>query len=121
MFQEITINNELDHPSFIKLHAVYEGDNTFYMVMDLVDGKSLRDELLNHKAGFPEDIVRTIMIVREQELMVKQILKGIEYMHAKNIMHRDLKPENIIMQKKSDLQSLKIVDFGLATHCDIDK
>jgi calcium-dependent protein kinase len=42
-------------------------------------------------------------------------------MHQKNIMHRDLKPENIMMLKKSDLQSLKIVDFGLATHCDIDK
>lgn len=45
MFQEISINNELDHPSFIKLHAVYEGDNTFYMVMDLLEGKSLHDEL----------------------------------------------------------------------------
>lgn len=42
-------------------------------------------------------------------------------MHAKNIMHRDIKPENIMMQKKNDLKSLKIVDFGLATHCDIDK
>ncbi len=36
-------------------------------------------------------------------------------------MHRDLKPENIMMLKKGDLNSLKIVDFGLATHCDIEK
>lgn len=42
-------------------------------------------------------------------------------MHSKNIMHRDLKPENIMMLKKGDLNSLKIVDFGLATHCDIEK
>jgi calcium-dependent protein kinase len=42
-------------------------------------------------------------------------------MHSKNIMHRDLKPENIMFLKKNDLSSLKIVDFGLATHCDIDK
>jgi serine/threonine protein kinase len=63
MFQEITLNNELDHPSFIKLHAVYEGDNTFYMVMDLLEGRSLHQELQNHKSGFPLDIVKTIMIV----------------------------------------------------------
>ncbi|CAK91234.1 unnamed protein product (macronuclear) [Paramecium tetraurelia] len=112
MFQEISINNDLDHPSFIKLHAVYEGDNTFYMVMDLLEGKSLHDELNSHKNGFPEEIVRNVMW---------QILTGIEYMHKKNIMHRDLKPENIMLQRKSDLNSLKIVDFGLATYCNIDK
>ncbi|CAD8057533.1 unnamed protein product [Paramecium sonneborni] len=112
MFQEISINNTLDHPSFIKLHAVYEGDNTFYMVMDLLEGRSLHDELNNHKNGFPEDIVRNIMW---------QILTGIEYMHEKQIMHRDLKPENIMLLKKGDLNSLKIVDFGLATYCNVDK
>ena len=37
-------------------------------------------------------------------------------MHDKNIMHRDLKPENLMLMKKGDLNSLKIVDFGLATH-----
>ena len=42
-------------------------------------------------------------------------------MHSKNIMHRDLKPENIMLQKKGDLNSLKIVDFGLATYSNIDK
>jgi len=45
MFQEISLNNELTPPSFIKLHAVYEGDNTFYMVVDLFSGKSLHEEL----------------------------------------------------------------------------
>ncbi|CAD8143691.1 unnamed protein product [Paramecium octaurelia] len=112
MFQEIAINNDLDHPSFIKLHAVYEGDNTFYMVMDLLEGKSLHEELNNHKNGFSEDIVRNIMW---------QILTGIEYMHEKQIMHRDLKPENIMLLRKDDLNSLKIVDFGLATYCNVNK
>lgn len=42
-------------------------------------------------------------------------------MHSKNIMHRDLKPENIMLLRKGDLNNLKIVDFGLATHCDIEK
>ena len=94
------------------MHAVYEGDNTFYMVMDLLEGKSLHDEMNNHKNGFPEEIAKNIML---------QILTGIEYMHSKNIMHRDLKPENIMLQRKNDLGSLKIVDFGLATSTDVDK
>lgn len=36
-------------------------------------------------------------------------------MHSLDVMHRDLKPENLMLMKKSDLNSLKIVDFGLAT------
>lgn len=63
MFQEIRIQRMMDHPSFIKLHSVYEGDNTFYMVMDLLEGKSLHDELNNHRSGFPLEICRTIMLV----------------------------------------------------------
>jgi len=42
-------------------------------------------------------------------------------MHGKNIMHRDLKPENIMLLKKGDLNTLKIVDFGLATYCNTEK
>lgn len=49
MFQEISISRKMDHPSFVSLHAVYEGDNTFYMVMDLVEGKSLHDEMSRHR------------------------------------------------------------------------
>ena len=53
----------MEHPSFIKLYEVYEGDNTFYMVMDLLEGKSLHDELANHKNGFPIEIAKTMMFV----------------------------------------------------------
>lgn len=42
-------------------------------------------------------------------------------MHEKLIMHRDLKPENIMLLRKGDLNSLKIVDFGLATYCNLEK
>ena len=48
-------------------------------------------------------------------------MQGLAFMHSKNIMHRDIKPENIMLQKKGDLNSLKIVDFGLATYCDVEK
>lgn len=61
MFLEIQIQSRLSHPSFIKLYEVYEGDNTFYMVMDLLDGKSLHDELKNNKEGFQLETVKIIM------------------------------------------------------------
>ena len=51
------------HPSFISLHAVYEGDSTFYMVMDLIEGKSLHGELNHYPSGFPIEICKTIMLV----------------------------------------------------------
>jgi len=45
---------------------------------------------------------------------MKGLLKGLAHMHNKNIIHRDIKPENCIFKDKNDLNSLKIVDFGLS-------
>jgi len=50
----------------------------------------------------------------EASQILKGILKGIQYIHEKNIVHRDLKPENIIFGAEDDLESIKIVDFGLS-------
>lgn len=48
------------------------------------------------------------------------ILFGLKYLDAKNIMHRDIKPENIILSDEKELNNecLKIVDFGLSEFCD---
>jgi len=42
-------------------------------------------------------------------------LEGIRFIHENNIIHRDLKPENIMFKEENNFNSLKIVDFGLAT------
>lgn len=50
-------------------------------------------------------------------IILKGILKGVEYLHSKNIMHRDLKLENIMFKNKLDqeiCENIKIIDFGLA-------
>lgn len=46
---------------------------------------------------------------------MKKILETLEYLHSKNIIHRDIKPENIIFKTKNDVDSLVLIDFGLAT------
>jgi serine/threonine protein kinase len=55
---------------------------------------------------FSEDEILTIM---------KQLLSAIEHIHYKEYIHRDIKHENILFSDKNDLQSLRLVDFGLST------
>ncbi|CAK59922.1 unnamed protein product (macronuclear) [Paramecium tetraurelia] len=105
-FQEIEINNQLQHPTFVKVKEVYQGETSFYIVMDLLKGKTLQLYLGYHK---PFQLEQTKQIMHA-------LLEGIEFMHSKNIMHRDIKPENIILEVKGGQVRLKIVDLGLATY-----
>ena len=51
----------------------------------------------------------------EASLILKKILSAIDYLHNNHICHRDIKPENIMLSKENDLNSIKIIDFGLST------
>lgn len=44
---------------------------------------------------------------------MKGILEGVNYIHSKNIIHRDLKPVNIMIKDPNDLNTVKLIDFGL--------
>ncbi|KRX03324.1 Protein kinase-like domain [Pseudocohnilembus persalinus] len=113
-----SLHNELkvmrsvdDSEDNIKLHEVYQGDNTFYLVMELLEGPSLYDEIKQYSdTSFPEESIYNIL---------KALVKGVAHCAKKGIMHRDLKPENMMFYQKSPFQDkhkgLKIVDFGLAT------
>ncbi len=52
--------------------------------------------------------------------VIKNILKGLEYLSDHRIIHRDLKPENIMFRKQNSTDAV-ICDFGLATHADAEK
>ena len=51
----------------------------------------------------------------EASQVMKSLLKGVAYVHARDIVHRDLKPENILLSTQDEIcQAVKIVDFGLS-------
>ena len=80
---------ELDHINSMKLKEVQESDNCIYMIMELMKGGNLNDYLKLHNNLKQNEIA----------IIMRGILKGINYLHSKNIMHRDLKPENILLRK----------------------
>ncbi|HET8773628.1 MAG TPA: protein kinase [Thermoanaerobaculia bacterium] len=97
--------SSLSHPNLCALYDVGEldqsGTTTPYLVMELLEGETLRDRLDDSRLS-----------VRKSLLWASQIASGLAAAHAKGVIHRDLKPENVFITS-GDL--LKILDFGLAT------
>jgi len=108
MLNEIEIMRNLDHENIIKLYEVYETDKSIYLVLELIQGKSLYEVL--KKTNFKEDTSCTRVIN-----LVRSLLDALAYLASKGIMHRDLKPDNILLDQGD---KVKIVDFGLATFID---
>lgn len=67
--------------------------------------KSLMNEFQQKEKWFSEEEITVLM---------RTLLKAVDYIHNKNIVHRDIKPENILLEDKSDFSTLKIADFGLS-------
>jgi eukaryotic-like serine/threonine-protein kinase len=90
----------LSHPNIVTIHEIGESDSTSFIVMELVEGKSLRELL----AAGP-------LAPRKALGIAAQIADGLARAHAAGIIHRDLKPENVIVTPDG---LVKILDFGLA-------
>ncbi|CAI6333392.1 unnamed protein product [Periconia digitata] len=103
--REVTILKDLSHPNIIGIEKVFYSTNTLYIFEELVTGGDLFSYLEN-KGGRLSDI--------ETAVIIRQILKGTEYLHNCNIVHRDLKPENILMTSLEEGGRIVITDFGNA-------
>ncbi|HEY6806884.1 MAG TPA: protein kinase [Pyrinomonadaceae bacterium] len=95
----------IQHPNVVRAYDYGKLDNGKpYLVMDYVDGKTLRSQINNEG-----------MKLQRAGSILKQIGAGLAAVHQRGILHRDLKPENILLQILSDGSELvKIVDFGIA-------
>jgi len=82
-----------------------EPDGTLYLVMELLDGHPLRDEI---KPGSER------MDLSRVQMVMDGALKGLAAAHKAGIVHRDLKPENIVIADTDDGEVPKLLDFGIA-------
>lgn len=109
MLNEIDIMRAVNHENILRLHEVFETEKSIYLVMELIQGRSLQDML--KKGVFKEPQFQTKI-----PNIIRSIMSGLSYLATKGIMHRDLKPDNILFDKE---EKIKIVDFGLATFIDV--
>ena len=89
----------MDHQSIVKLYEVFDDDTYFYLIMDLLPGGELFDEIVRRK-GYDESDAATVMY---------QLLTGLFYLNKRGFIHRDIKPENICIEKGN---KVKLIDFG---------
>jgi serine/threonine-protein kinase len=100
--REEEIGKKLDHPGVMKVFA--DGDRSqFYLVMEWVNGRLLR-QVMNEQKKFPPE--RAVKIAL-------QIASALEYIHGHGVVHRDLKPENIMVDPNDHI---KLIDFGIAAN-----
>src|ERR1700691_734590 len=90
----------LNHPNILAVHDIGDQDGIRYIVTELLDGRTLREQL--NEGALP---------VRKSLDYARQICDGLAAAHSRGIVHRDLKPENIFCTREG---RVKILDFGLA-------
>jgi serine/threonine protein kinase len=90
----------LNHPNIVAVFDSGEVQGHFYLVMEFVDGLTLRQVIRNGKLS-PAEALQ----------IVPKICEALQYAHEQGIVHRDIKPENILLDKQGHV---KIADFGIA-------
>ena len=91
----------LSHPNIVSVYDVSHSDDVEYIVMELIDGITLKEYLHQKGAIAPSEALDFTM----------QIAKALEHAHGKGIIHRDIKPQNIMLLKNG---MIKVADFGIA-------
>ncbi len=91
----------LNHPNIVKIFDVCNSPSLQYIVMEYIDGISLKDYIEQQR----------VIRVKEAVHFTTQILRALMHAHSKGIVHRDIKPQNIMLLPNG---RIKVTDFGIA-------
>lgn len=98
---EAKVLASFEHPNIVSVLRLFETNGTAYMVMPLIQGKTLK-QIISEQGPLPYETVHGIL---------HPLLDGLTDVHAKGVLHRDIKPENIFL---TDLGIPVLIDFGAA-------
>jgi len=98
---EAAVMKALDHPNIVRFHCAVAWLMHVYIAMEYMDGGDL-SELMMRRSCCDESLIAIVM---------REVLKGLVYMHGKNYAHCDIKPENIFLSRSGEV---KIGDLGCA-------
>ncbi|WP_339025082.1 serine/threonine-protein kinase [Spiroplasma endosymbiont of Agriotes lineatus] len=109
-YKEVKATTRIRHDNVVEFYGVFEQDNRWCIVLELVEGYTLKDQLLRTGP----------LSIKECLQVFQSILDGVGVGVARqeNIVHRDLKPENILISFDG---KIKVSDFGIAIITDDDK
>lgn len=102
--REALLLSTVDHPSVVRVIDYGSDAGAAWLVMDLVEGRNLREVLDADGPFAPERALR----------LLQQLAEGLAAIHEKGIVHRDLKPENVVLAQSSRGEQAKLLDFGIA-------
>jgi beta-lactam-binding protein with PASTA domain len=91
----------LNHPNIVQIYDRGEAEDTYYIAMEYLEGRSLKEIILKY-APLSPDLVVSISV---------QILEALRFAHRRDVIHRDIKPQNIIVDSEG---RVKVTDFGIA-------
>lgn len=101
---EAEITCSLSHQNIVTVREYGFSDGCPFLVMDYMEGKSLKDVISENEELTEKQIIEWIL----------QVLDALEYAHSLGVIHRDIKPANIVFEELNDNLTAKILDFGIA-------
>ena len=91
----------LNHPNIVSIYDRGEAEDTYYIAMEFLDGRTLKELIVGHGAA----------PVRVAIEYARQILSALRFAHRHGIVHRDIKPHNVLVDAEG---RVKVTDFGIA-------
>ncbi|MGH2977322.1 MAG: Stk1 family PASTA domain-containing Ser/Thr kinase [Gaiellaceae bacterium] len=91
----------LNHPNIVSIYDRGEAEDTYYIAMEFLDGRSLKELIVGHGAA-------PVKVAIEY---ARQILSALRFAHRHGIVHRDIKPHNVLVDGEG---RVKVTDFGIA-------